>query len=58
MKNHRKNARPGTDPPRFPICGLGREGCSLLGFHGHLSPMIDEERERIQRWRAQVDSDT
>jgi hypothetical protein len=42
--------------PRFPICGSGREGCALLGFHGHQSHQTDEERERIRAWRAWFDA--
>lgn len=41
--------------PRFPICSHGREGCSMLGFHGHQSPRSDEEAERIYAWMAWCD---
>lgn len=43
--------------PRFPICGQGREGCQMLGFHGHQSPRSDEEAERIYAWRAWFDKE-
>ena len=52
----RANARSAEDLPRFPICASGREGCSMLGFHGHHSPQTDAERDRIQRWRAMFDA--
>lgn len=56
MSTHHRIAGYPGELPRFPICSGGREGCSLIGFHGHLSRQTAEERERIEKWHAWFDA--
>ncbi len=41
--------------PGFPICGQGRSGCTLMGFHGNCGPRTKDEATRINAWRAACD---